>query len=307
MANRDERMTTGRGVDSRAGARGLERLDDLSDFKVADGEPDIRGWDVLGSDRRKIGKVHDLLVDTGAMKVRYLDVELDRKELNLKDDRHVLVPIGVARLDDRNDDVQLPGLSARELTTLPNYDHKSITRDREREILQGFPGTTAATGAAAAGSRATATDEDFYGHGHFDDKSFWSGRRQGRDQAAYVTRSEEELAVGKRARDAGDVTVHKHVDTEHVSKQVPVQREEVTVERRPAQPGAHASGQMQDDEIRIPIREEEVVVEKRAVPKEEVVIRKEVKQETKTVEADLKKERIDVDKNVDRDRGDARR
>lgn len=41
---------------------------------TAEGGPDIRGWSVIGSDGRRIGTVHDLLVDT-------LDVALDRELL----------------------------------------------------------------------------------------------------------------------------------------------------------------------------------------------------------------------------------
>ena len=49
----------------------LVPLDQMDDFKVADGDPDVRGWDVVASDGQKVGHVEDLLVDPGAMKVRY--------------------------------------------------------------------------------------------------------------------------------------------------------------------------------------------------------------------------------------------
>lgn len=48
---------------------------------IAEGGPDIRGWSVVGSDGRRIGTVHDLLVDTGSRQVRSLDVALDRELL----------------------------------------------------------------------------------------------------------------------------------------------------------------------------------------------------------------------------------
>jgi hypothetical protein len=47
------------------------------DFAVADGEPDVRGWDVVTTDQRTIGKVDDLLADPAALKVKYLTVDLD--------------------------------------------------------------------------------------------------------------------------------------------------------------------------------------------------------------------------------------
>ena len=76
-------------------------LGQLDDFRVAEGDPDGRGWEVLASDGRKIGEVDELLVDTAAMKVRYLDVDLDVDDVVLSGghDRHVLIPIGYARLE----------------------------------------------------------------------------------------------------------------------------------------------------------------------------------------------------------------
>jgi len=52
-------------------------LRNLRKYRVADGDPDVRGWEVVGGDGRRIGSVNDLLVDTAEGKVRYLDVQLD--------------------------------------------------------------------------------------------------------------------------------------------------------------------------------------------------------------------------------------
>lgn len=48
-----------------------------SGYRVAEGDPDVRGWDVMDRDGRRIGEVDDLLIDTEALKVRYLEVRLD--------------------------------------------------------------------------------------------------------------------------------------------------------------------------------------------------------------------------------------
>ncbi len=48
-----------------------------------------------------------------------------------------------------------------------------------------------------------------------------------------MTRSEEELAVGKTTREIGRARLRKYVVTEHVQTTVPVQREEVRIEREP--------------------------------------------------------------------------
>ena len=98
----DDRKTR-RGLSDEAGvgpepksAVNLVALKDLDDYKVADGEPDIRGWPVLTATGRELGDVEDLLVDTDTNEVVMLDVDLKR------DDRHTLAPIKAAWLDRGN-------------------------------------------------------------------------------------------------------------------------------------------------------------------------------------------------------------
>jgi uncharacterized protein (TIGR02271 family) len=92
----------------------------------------------------------------------------------------------------------------------------------------------------------------------------------------------------------GEVRVSKHVETERVRQSVPVQSEEVRVERRPIERDAVANAELRNDEIRVPVMEEEAVVEKRPVVKEEIVVTKEPRTTERTVEADLKREEVDV-------------
>ena len=116
------------------------------------------------------------------------------------------------------------------------------------------------------------------------------------DREERITLSEEELAVGKRRVQAGEVRLNKTIETEHVSEEVPVMREEVVVERHPVTDGMRADNvEIGEDEITIPVTEEEVVAEKRAVVKEEIVARKHEVEENRTVEADLRQERVDID------------
>jgi uncharacterized protein (TIGR02271 family) len=275
-------------------------LSDLSDFKVAENEPDIRGWKVRSSDSREVGKVKDLIADTGSMKIRYLDIELDKKSLDLRDDRRVLVPIGAARLND-DDDLVLINRASSEFTTLPEYSGEGIDRGYEDRVRQSWGSSTSGRTAAAGATSSQHHDDQF------NDSNFFGRRRKGRENESYFTRSEEELRVGKRQQEAGEVDVKKRVETERVSKSVPVTRDEVTVERRPAS-GQTASGKIGENEVRIPLMAEEAVVEKRTVPQEEVVVRKHSVQDEQTVEADLKKERLDVSEkgNVERENRDTR-
>ncbi len=79
-----------------ADARRLVRLKELDDYKVAEGEPDIRGWNVYTATGRELGDIDDLLVDTELGEVVMVDVDLKR------DDRHTLAPIKAAWIDRDN-------------------------------------------------------------------------------------------------------------------------------------------------------------------------------------------------------------
>lgn len=71
----------------------LVALKTLGSWKVADGEPDIRGWEVRTVSGRQLGSVHDLLVDPNAAEVVLVDVDLPGT------DRHTFVPIRVVQID----------------------------------------------------------------------------------------------------------------------------------------------------------------------------------------------------------------
>lgn len=280
----------------------IAKLKDLDDYEVADHEPDVRGWDVLSADGRRIGEVDDLFVDTSAMKVRYLDVDLDKDFRGSDRNRHILIPVGHAQLHERDDNVVVAGLTASNVNTVPAFTGR-LDRNYENSVRTHFAGS----GAAAA------TEGDFYSDRDFDEDRFYGSRRgttgardsartserastgRGRETEKHVTLSEEELAVARSREKAGEVRVGKHVETEHVKKDVPVTREEVTIERRPADRMSAKGTRIEEDEVRVPVYEEEIVAEKRTVPKEELVVKKHQVRDKETVEADLRREKADVD------------
>ena len=122
------------------------------------------------------------------------------------------------------------------------------------------------------------------------------GRAEADDRAT-LTRSEEELHIGKREVVRGEARIGKHVEHERVSEPVTTRREELVIERRPVA-GGRADATIGEDEVRIPLKEEEVVVEKRPVVKEEVVVGKRVVEERQNVEADVRREKLDIDQPV---------
>lgn len=110
-----------------------------------------------------------------------------------------------------------------------------------------------------------------------------------------VTAHEEQLHVRKQPLETGEVKVRKEVYTEHKTIDVPVEREEVVIERRPAGGEATREGIHAGEEIRVPIREEQVKVEKQTVAKEQVSVGKRKVHETERVEGDVRKEDIKVE------------
>ncbi|HYH83092.1 MAG TPA: PRC-barrel domain-containing protein [Longimicrobium sp.] len=115
-------------------------LKDAKDFRLAKGAPNLRGWTVYGADNEKVGVVTQMLVDPIAMKVKYLDVDVDDDLFDLSDDRHVLVPLEYAELRERSQDVWVQVLSGRDISTLPAYLGGPVDPLLEEASTQAFSG-----------------------------------------------------------------------------------------------------------------------------------------------------------------------
>lgn len=126
---------------ARADDNRLVRLEELKGFQVAEADQDIRGWAVKTPDGRKIGKVEDLIVDPAERRVRYMEVKVDRKALEIDDDRHILIPIGTARIEEKGNDVLIERLPARGLAGAPAYKRGAITRDYETSLREYYGAT----------------------------------------------------------------------------------------------------------------------------------------------------------------------
>jgi uncharacterized protein (TIGR02271 family) len=139
-----------------------------------------------------------------------------------------------------------------------------------------------------------------------------SMRDTGQDSARLELR-EEELRTEKERVQRGEVRLRKEVVTEQRNIEVPVTREEVVVERRPAVAGQEARGSIgEGEEIRIPIMEEEVRVEKTPVVREEVSLKKREVQDTQRVSETVRREEARIEESAGLDsveawRGNERR
>jgi len=114
----------------------------------------------------------------------------------------------------------------------------------------------------------------------------------------HIQLREERLRADKERVQTGAVNVRKEVTTETQNIQVPVEREEVVIERR-AVSGAHpgqAGAIGKTDEIRIPVSEERVNVSKDTVVTGEVDISKRKVTENQNVTGEVRKENLQVDR-----------
>ncbi|MFJ3383638.1 MULTISPECIES: DUF2382 domain-containing protein [unclassified Curtobacterium] len=120
-----------------------------------------------------------------------------------------------------------------------------------------------------------------------------------------MTRSEERLHVGTERVEAGRARLRKHVVTEHVTTNVPVSHDEVTLSREPiteANASDALSGpDLSEEEHEVVLTAERVVTAKETVPVERVRLGTETVTEQQAVDADVAHEEIDlVEPDADR-------
>src|SRR5919199_59173 len=116
------------------------------------------------------------------------------------------------------------------------------------------------------------------------------------ESGATVQLCREELAARKQTVDAGRVGVATRVVQEQQTLEVPVTREEVTIERhavdrRPSATPIAATSET----LSVPVHEEQLAAEKQAVVYEEVDVAKRAVHDTQPVSMTLRKEVVDVD------------
>lgn len=218
---------------------------------------EIRNAPVYTADGEQFGHVGEIWYDEDTREARYLKV--GRGALGL---RAVCVPVQGGTV--RDDGFQLP-YGREQLEESPEFgEDEEWTEEREREFSSYY---------AETGNRR---------------------EREVPDADAALTRSEEEMNVGKRDVEAGQVRLRKYVETEPVEMDVELRRETARVTREPIDEPVRGAD-FGDDEVEVPLRSEEAVVEKQAVAKERIGIEKDVESERRTIADEVRKERIDVD------------
>ncbi len=161
---------------------------------------DFRGRTVVDREGEKIGKVDGLYYDAEGAQPEWALVNT-----GLFGTKKTLVPLRGAS----GEDVQAPVTKAQ-VKDAPRIDaDQELSTTEERELFEHYG--VAYTASAQGAPRSAAAG--------------------GADDA--MTRSEEELHVGTERRETGNVRLRKYVVTEQVETTVPVQHEEVRIEREP--------------------------------------------------------------------------
>jgi uncharacterized protein (TIGR02271 family) len=222
------------------------------------------GAPVYDSDGEKIGTVEEIFYDADSNRPEWIGIGT-----GFFGTKRVLVPLESAEVAD--DGVRVP-YPKDQVKDSPDIDSDEISAEKEQELYAYYRLRSPAQPAR--------------------------GRAKGKgDRSGEVTRSEEELKVGKRPVEAGSVRLRKWVETEPVDVDVELKRETARVTRE--QIDEPVDAEVGEDEVEVPLRAEEAVAEKRVVAKERVGVEKDVETEQDTVTDELRKERVDVEGDAD--------
>lgn len=277
------------------------RLKELSgsNYEIADGQPDIRGWDIKDANGKRIGEVDELLFDEEARKVRYIILDLEGNTFDLEP-RDVLVPIGLAQLHDKDDDVILPNVTAEQFRALPEYTKGNLGADTETQIRNAFAGVG---GGALAGAALTANPnkgdgDDFYSHDHFNEDNLYRNRQKTTDDATSIPVIEENLQVGKREVETGGIRLRSRIVEREVEEKINLQEEHVQVERKAVNRPATAAD-LTEENIEVTEHTEVPVVNKETRVVEEISLVKDVTERDEVIQDTVKKTEVDIDKTDD--------
>ena len=248
----------------------------------------FRGATLVDRDGDKVGSIDEIYLDQETGKPEWLAVKT-----GMFGTRLTFVPLAEAQTSD--DDVRVPYEKAQ-INDAPNVDADGELSQQEESQLYshyglGYSESRSDSGLPQGQAGGTPTADDASGTvGH--DVS-------GPTTDDAMTRSEEELRVGTREREAGRARLRKWVETEPVSTTVETRHETVRVEREPitdANVGDAMEGpEISEEEHEVVLHSEEPVVEKRAVPKERVRLGKETVAEETEVSDTVRKEQIEAD------------
>jgi uncharacterized protein (TIGR02271 family) len=228
------------------------------------GTSDITGFNVEAADG-SIGSIDEVSYEAGSS---YVVVDTGPWIFGKK----VVLPAGVIERVDPDERSVWVNQTKSQIENAPEFDELRYRDDEYRAEVGGY---------YAGPDRYADTDRDF-----------------DRTDRELLERSEERLTVDKRTEQAGSVRVGKHVVEEQQSVDVPVTREEVTMERRSVDRPATGES-LGEASIEVPVYEERVTADKDARVVEELELGKTKRTDTERVTETVRREEFDIDADDD--------
>ncbi|WP_400160509.1 DUF2382 domain-containing protein [Arthrobacter sp. BPSS-3] len=249
-----------------------------------------RNGNVVSSDGNKIGSIGQVYADDNNGQPTWVTAKT-----GLFGTSESFVPLEGARIE--GSDVVVP-YTKEQVKDAPRVDVDGHLEPTEEERL--YSHYNLAGGNQTYTDAAAAQDADYRDAGQPDTGRGTVGRdTSGPTTDDAMTRSEERLNVGTEKQATGRVRLRKYVTTENVTQTVPVQREEVRIEREPitdTNRGSALSGKdISEEEHEVILHEERPVVEKETVPVERVRLGTETVTDEVTVNEEVRKEHIETD------------
>ncbi|MGV9677502.1 DUF2382 domain-containing protein [Nocardia sp. NPDC003482] len=200
-----------------------------------------------------------------------------------------LVPLTGANLDTDRHTLSVP-VSKDKVKSAPHVEQDGhISPEGEQQLFAHY---------GIDPSRASQT-----GYGRYRTEG---DRRSPADDS--MVRSEEHLDVHTESQEVGKARLRKYVVTENEQVNVPVQHEEVHIEREPIRdPKAVRDADFGEAEQEVTLHEDRVVVDKEAVPVERVRLAVDEVEDQQTVSDTVRKERFETEGLDTERRGDDRR
>ncbi len=255
----------------------------------------VIGSDAYGSDGEKIGKVGQVYLDDASGQPSWLTVNP-----GLFGTYESFVPVEGTSFSGDRVTLAHDKAKVKDAPRVASDGHISPEEEQELYRYYGVASTSESTqGTYEPGWQAG--DEKF---DHSGEPGVVGHDTSGPTTDTAMTRSEEQLRVGKQTQEAGRARLRKYVTTETQTETVPVTTERATVHREPitdANAGAAMDGPaISEEEHEVVLHQEVPVAEKTVTPVERVRLDKEQVTEQQTVSDEVRKENIEVEGDPDR-------
>ncbi|EHC16016.1 DUF2382 domain-containing protein [Fischerella thermalis] len=258
----------------------LYKLEDFDPtYRDTFGGDDIKGLPLYTQGGNKIGTVADALVDPEGH-FRYLVIETESDF----DNKRILLPIGLSRIDYNQQRVYVDGLSREQVQNLPVYkDDMTVDYDYEEQVRRNY-----------RPQQNLSYDRNSYTYEN--DAPLYNLNEQNHQNFKLY---EERLIANKNRIKTGEVTVGKHIETETATVSVPIEKERVVIERVPSTTEGVAvspdEAQFQSGEVaRIEIYEETPEIRKEAFVREEVRVKKIIDKDVVEAQETIRREELDI-------------